>query len=68
MSALRAQDEGDPARIRQQAKRASRVVPSLPAARTEAIMTDLERSYLQWRESYPWVYERVRQLAEERLR
>lgn len=31
-------------------------------------MTDLERSYLQWRESYPWVYERVRQLAEERLR
>ncbi len=31
-------------------------------------MNTLEKQYNDWRQSYPWVYERFKQLAEERIR
>jgi hypothetical protein len=31
-------------------------------------MNELERQYIEWRTSCPWVYERFKQLAEERIR
>jgi hypothetical protein len=31
-------------------------------------MNELERQYIEWRTSCPWVYERFKQLAEDRIR